>query len=129
MIGSFGDIIFSVSRQTAKTLKDLTRAEGGRYANHDIHLKKPKPEFLGPNLSKLSFKMDFDANLGVNPRKETDNLIRLQRDGHYSLFILGGRRVGMGYFTLQSVSVDYKTIDNLGNVLSATADVTLEEYV
>ncbi|GGG32994.1 hypothetical protein GCM10007425_29600 [Lysinibacillus alkalisoli] len=129
MIGAFGDIVFSVSRETARTLKDLTRTESGRYATHDIHLKKPKLEFLGPGLSTLSFKMEFDANLGVNPRKETDSLIRMQREGRYGLFILGGRRIGMGYFVLKSVNVDYKRIDNKGNMLAASADVTLEEYV
>lgn len=129
MIGSFGDIIFSVSRETAKTFKDLSRSESGRYATHDIHLKKPKLEFLGPGLSSVSFKMEFDASRGVNPQKETDKLIRMQRNGEYGLFILGGKRMGMGHFVLKGVSVDFKRVDNRGNLLSASVDVTLEEYL
>lgn len=129
MIGSFGDIVFTVSRETARTLKDLSRSEGGRYATHDIHLKKPKLEFLGPGLSDLKFKMDFDASRGVNPKNETDDLIRMQRDGKYAVFILGGKRFGVSHFVLKSVSIDFRRIDNKGNILAATADVTLEEYV
>lgn len=129
MIGSFGDVIFYVSRDSARTLKDLVRSEGGRYATHDIHLKKPKLEFLGPGLSDMSFKMEFHASRGMNPIKETDKLIRMQRDGEYHFFILGNKRFGMKYFVLKSVSIDFKVIDNKGVVLLAEADIKLEEYL
>lgn len=129
MIGSFGDVVFYVSRESARTFKDLNRSEGGRFATHDIHLKKPKLEFLGPGLSQVSFKMEFDAFRGMNPIKETDKLIRMQRDGEYHLFIVGNKRFGMKYFVLKSVNINFKVIDNKGVVLSAEADVTLEEYL
>jgi len=129
MIGSFGNIIFVVSREKAHTFKDLSRSEGGRWSKHDIHLKKPKLEFLGPDTSKLSFKMELRANMGIDPRKETDKLIRMQRNGEYGLFILGGKRIGVGYFALTNVQLDHDVVDNKGNVLAATVNVTLEEYV
>lgn len=129
MIGSFGDVVFLVSREAARTIKDLSRSEGGRYATHDIHLKKPKLEFLGPGLSQMSFKMEFDASRGMHPIQETDKLIRMQRDGEYHFFILGNKRFGMKYFVLKSVSINFKAIDNKGVVLSAEADVSLEEYL
>ena len=128
MIGSFGDVIFQVSRKTAKTLKDLQRSEGARYSEHDIHLKKPKLEYIGPGLSKVSFKMEFFASRGMNPIVETDKLIRMQRDGTYHLFILGNKRFGMKYFVLETVSLDFEQIDK-GVVLKATANVTLKEYL
>lgn len=129
MIGSFGDVIFYVSRESARTFKDLKRSEGGRFATHDIHLKKPKLEFLGPGLSQVSFKMEFDAFRGMNPAIETDKLIRMQRDGEYHLFIVGNKRFGMKYFVLKSVNINFKIIDNEGRILSAEADVSLEEYL
>lgn len=129
MIGSFGDVIFTVSRETARTFKDLSRSEAGRYATHDIHLKKPKLEFLGPGLSQISFKMQFDAFRGMHPIKETDKLIRMQRDGEHHLFIIGNKRYGMKYFAIKSVNINFKIIDNKGYVLSAEADITLEEYL
>lgn len=129
MIGSFGDVVFYVSRESARTIKDLTRSEGGRYATHDIHLKKPKLEFLGPGLSDMSFKMEFYASRGMHPVQETDKLIRMQRDGEHHFFILGNKRYGMKYFVLKHVSINFKDIDNKGVVLSAEADLTLEEYL
>lgn len=129
MIGSFGDVVFYVSRKSAKTFKDLKRSEGARYATHDIHLKKPKLEYLGPGLSNVSFTMEFYASRGMNPVSETDKLIRMQRNGTHHLFIVGNKRFGMKYFVLKSVSIDFEQIDNKGVILKATADVTLEEYL
>lgn len=129
MIGAFGPVVFTVSEKQVKTFDALSRTESGRWTKHDVFLKKPVSEFLGPDLSQLSFTMHFNAMHGVNPRKETDTLIRMAREGQVHAFLLGGRRFGLSKFALKSVKVDFKHVDNRGNVIVAEASVTLEEYV
>ncbi|MEK4713480.1 phage tail protein [Sporosarcina sp. FSL K6-5500] len=129
MIGTFGLIVFAVSESQVKTFDGLSRTEAGRWAKHDVVGKKPIAEFLGPDLSTLAFTMRFDVMHGINPRKESDDLIRMARDGKAYQFILGGRRFGLGKWSLQDVKVDFLRVDNRGNVLVAQAAVSLEEYV
>ena len=129
MIGTFGPVTFTVSEQQVRTFDALSRTESARWSKHDVIAKKPVSEFLGPDLGALSFVMHFNATLGVNPRKETDQLIRIVREGEVYPFILGDRRFGMGKYSLKSVKVDFKRVDNRGNVLIAEANVSLEEYV
>jgi len=129
MIGNFGDITFIASADVVRTFTDLSRNEQGRWAKTDRVLLKPTSEFLGPDLSTVTFNMKFNAQLGVNPRKETDNLIRMARDGRVAPMVLGGRRMGVAKWAIKGVDVKYKTIDNRGNVIIAEASVSLEEYV
>lgn len=129
MLGQLGEITFEVSAKVVKTFQDLSRTEAGRWSTQDIVQRKPSLEFLGPGLGTVSFKMKFNAALGVNPRKETDNLIRMAREGKVVPFVLGGKRVGVAKWAVKSVDVDYKYVDNRGNVIIAEANVSLEEYV
>ena len=129
MIGTFGPIVFEVSEEKVNTFDNLSRGESGRWAKHDVDGKKPVLQFVGPDLSDLSFNMRFDAALGVNPRKETDKLIRMVRDGKVYPFVLGGRRFGMGKWALQDAKINFERIDNKGNVLVSSVSVDMEEYV
>ena len=129
MIGSYGSVTFKVSADTVKTFQDLARSEKGRWAKTDRVLLKPISQFLGPDLGTVTFVMKFNAQLGVNPRKETDKLIKMARNGYVGALILGGKRVGVAKWAMQGVDVNFKTIDNRGNVIIAEATVSLEEYV
>ena len=129
MIGNFGSVTFIASDKVVKTFTDLARNEQGRWAKTDRVLLKPTSEFLGPDLSTVTFKMKFNAQLGVNPRKETDNLITMSREGRVAPMVLGGKRMGVAKWAIKGVDVNYKIIDNRGNVIVAEANVSLEEYV
>lgn len=128
MLGSLGPVIFTVSEKQVRTLQGLTRTESGRWAKHDIVGRKPVPEFLGPDLSGVSFSIRFDIMLGMNPKKETNRLIGMSRDGKAYHFILGTHRFGVNKWSVQDVKVDFERIDNRGNVLIADVSITLEEY-
>jgi len=129
MIGAWGPLVFTVSEKQVKTFDSFKRSESARWAKHDIHLAKPKPDFLGPGQGQITFNMMFTASLGVNPIKELDKLVRYVRSGEAHTLIIGSKRYGVGKWYISSVSEDMKHFDNRGNVLSGSASVTMEEYV
>lgn len=128
MIGSLGPVVFTVSDKQVKTFDGLSRTESGRWAKHDIVGLKPVPEFLGPDLSSITFTIRLDAMLGTNPKVESNRLIKMSRDGRAYHFILGTHRFGVGKWSVQDVKIDFQRIDNRGNTLVAGLSITLEEY-
>lgn len=129
MIGAWGPLVFSVSAEQVKTFDGLKRDEAARWSKHDVHLSKPKAEFLGPGQGKITFTMYFSTGLGVNPIEELDKLLRYTRSGEAHTLVIGAKRYGVYKWYLSGVSEDLKHFDNRGNLLSASASVTLEEYV
>lgn len=129
IFGAFGNVVFQVDAKTVRTFTDFTRNNAGRWAKHDILLRKPKSQFLGPGLDKVSFSMRFDASFGVKPRKELDNLVMMERSGKAYVLTLGGKALGTGLWVITGLDQAYVDIDNKGNVLVGTAGISLEEYV
>lgn len=137
-IGSLGsDVVFvvvetGVSNQwqpIVRTIDDFNRSASGRWAQHDIMGKKPKKQYIGPGLDTVSFSVRFSASLGLNPRKELDRLINIEREGKALPLVIGRKPVGVGLWVITSLSQDWERLDNMGNVLDAQVNITLEEYV
>lgn len=128
MIGTLGPVVFFVSEKANKTFKDFSKSDQGRWAKHDIIGRLPVPEFLGPDLGSISFKMRFDIAHGIHPRKEMDKLAQMVRDGRAYPLVIAGKGLGAGKWSLQRVSQDWKHVDNRGNVLVSEVSVELEEY-
>ncbi|WP_254848734.1 phage tail protein [Paenibacillus odorifer] len=128
-IGSLGPVTFVVSEGATRTIDDFTRNTAGRWAQHDIIGKKPKKEWLGPGIDSVSFSVQLDARLGLNPRKELDRLIELERAGKALPLIIGRKGVGTGLWVITDMSQAWDSMDNIGNVLTSTVNITLEEYV
>ena len=129
MIGAWGDVIFSVSAEMAKTFDNYKRTEAGRWASHDIHGQKQKAEMIGIEAGSLSFTMHFSAYLGVNPREELNKLIKKARSGEAHTLIIGNKRVGVNKWYIPKVDESWNHVDNRGNVLTADITVSMEEYV
>ncbi|MEF3312607.1 phage tail protein [Paenibacillus sp. GYB004] len=129
MIGSFGPIVFIATADTIRTFDEFSRSSAGRWAKHEIIGRKPLTQFIGPGLDTISFSMRFDAQYGLNPRKEMDALIELERSGTAAALTIGGKGLGVGMWIITSLEQTYDHLDNLGNVLVGTANISLEEYV
>lgn len=129
MIGALGNILFKVSATDINTFQDFKRSTAGRWAYHEVHMQKPKGEFLGPELDQISFTMQFAVGLGRSPRYDMEQLMNLTRTGEALPLVIGGDALGYYRWTVESVEQSYDRIDNKGNVLSGTASVTLKEYV
>lgn len=88
VVGTWGDIVFSVSRRQIKTFDGLKWDSGAKYATHDRHLKEPLLEFTGTEVESMSFTMFFSAYLGVNPIQEISKLLKAMRRGEVHLSLI-----------------------------------------
>ncbi|GKS14796.1 hypothetical protein YDYSY3_57960 [Paenibacillus chitinolyticus] len=129
MIGALGDIVFIATAETLRTFDEFKRSSASRWGKHEILGKKPKTQWVGPGLDTISFSMRFDVRYGVNPRVELDKFVAIERDGKALPLTIGGKGLGVGLWIITSLEQSWGTIDNRGNVLTATANISLEEYV
>lgn len=135
MIGALGDknlenaVVFEILETKVLTFKELVRSNGVRFQKHDVLLQKPKLQYVGEELDKISFIIQFSYQLGTDPLKETDKLVILQRDGTALSFFLGDKGFGRNKWVIESLNINYPSIDNKGRILSATCEITLLEYI
>ena len=129
VIGTFGDIVFTVSSQKALTFNSLKRATKARTTSHEVIGAKPIIEFLGPDGEEISFSMQFLASMGINPTKEANKLREMCNRGEVAFFVLDNKRVGDNKWILTDVSESAETVDNTGRIIVSSVDVTLKEYV
>ncbi|MEK3784686.1 phage tail protein [Paenibacillus sp. FSL R5-0810] len=131
-LGALGDVVFISSFRTpikVRTFRDFQRDSSARWGTNEIHLQKPRSQFMGPGLDTISFTMQFDARLGMNPRKEAEKLLDYQREGKVLLLQIGGKPLGQGKWKITNLTQSWEDIDREGNLLKAGLSVTLEEYV
>lgn len=120
-------VVFQASADLIRTWHDAKRTVAARWHEHEVHLAKPRSEFLGPGLDAITFSMRFDAAHGVVPRDELRDLRKLCGTGEILQFTIGGELVGD--FTLRDVADEWKSFDARGVLLIAIASITLKEYV
>ncbi|MNW36145.1 Phage P2 GpU [compost metagenome] len=132
-MGAIGDIgfisYFGPERKKVRTFKDFVRTSADRWGSTEIILQKPRKQFLGPGLDTVSFTIVLDANLGMNPRPEMEKLLVYSRDGKVLSVVIGGKPLGQGKWSISGLTQNWTNVDNKGNVLQASLDVSLEEYV
>ena len=126
-IGTLGDIVFKVSRETIQTFEEMQIGSKVKYAKHERHLKKPILEFQSKDTDSGSFKMYLSAYLGVNPLKMQNKIDKYMNDGKILPLVLGGKKYGTKW-VITAHTKGYKTFDGKGNLLVAESTVTLEEY-
>lgn len=127
-IGSFGNLVFSVSDRTVKTFDGMSWDFSADYATHDRHIKADLLEYMGPGIEGISFSMVLSAFLGVNPLKEIKKLREMVKEGHAERLVIGGKVYGSYKWVMQKGTVDFQRFDNTGNLLAAKVKVTLKEY-
>jgi len=127
-IGSFGELVFSVSANTVKTFDGMSWDFSADYATHDRHIKADLLEYMGPGIETISFSMVLSVFLGVNPLKEIKKLRKMVRKGYVGRLVIGGKVYGSYKWVMQKGTVDFQRFDNKGNLLAAKVKVTLKEY-
>lgn len=129
MVGSFGSLVFMVSSKKTTTFDGFERSTSPRWAVHDVHLKNPISEYLGPGQDTITFNMIFDVGLGVRPRNEMERIMVLSRDGVPHKLIIGGVPLGVKQWVIASYNQKWTHLDNMGKVLRGGCSVTMKEYV
>lgn len=128
-IGNFGKLItFEVSSEKMLALKDLKRTVAGRWKKHEIVGAAPRSEFQGPDLDETTVTAILSAEHGVQPRATIERLEAAARSGEVDYLIIGGKRVGTGKVYISSISEEWDTIWNKGELVKATINITFAEY-
>lgn len=128
-IGNFGKLItFEVSSEKMLALKDLKRTVAGRWKKHEIVGAAPRSEFQGPDLDETTVTAILSAEHGVKPRATIERLEAASRSGEVDYLIIGGKRVGTGKVYISSISEEWDTIWNKGELVKATINITFAEY-
>lgn len=128
-VGSMGDIPFVVTYGKIRTFSDYGRSGSGRWAKHDLIGRKPVMEFLGPDVEKVSMKIQLRTDHGINPESELGRLRKMRRDtGAVFPFILGGAPVSDNYWLLEDIGENVSYWRAGGKILSVSVDITLTEY-
>ena len=127
-IGSMGDIPFVVSYGKIRTFSDYGRSGSGRWAKHDLIGRKPVMEFLGPDVEKVSMKIQLRTDHGINPESELERLRKMRDTGAVFPFILGGAPVSDNYWLLEDIGENLSYWRAGGKILSVSVDITLTEY-
>lgn len=128
VIGTLGDIVFSVSRDQVKTFDGLKWDSSAKYATHERHLKDTLLEFTGTEADSISFNMQFSVFLGVNPMQEITKLLKAQRTGKIMRLVIGSKAYGRNKWVIEKLSNDLEKFDNKGNLLIAKVSISLREY-
>lgn len=126
LIGTLGELPFITAFGRVLTFNDLSRETGARWGQHDVIGKKPKIEYIGPELNTVSLKMRFDTSLGVPPLVGLTRLQRMMENKKYKTLIIGGEYIGR--YVIESIGEERRFHTGVGICLIAEANVTLKEY-
>ena len=130
VIGNWGaSIVFRVSEKQTLTFQNLNRTVGAEWATHSRIGLKDQSEFLRPKLQRITFSVKLDATLGVRPRATLDRLAELTERGTVNTLVVGGKRVGRYRWKIVDVSEAWDTVLTGGELVTATVNLTMEEYL
>ena len=124
MVGSFLGISFTTNDSRILTLSNYRRSESARTAVHTPIFGKPRTEYLGRELKKVTFSIQLNALNGVRPRYTEEKIIN--KIGDIGNLVIGGKKVG--FFMLKAVDSSYETTTRDGELVLGSIDLTLEEY-
>lgn len=129
-IGNFGKlIVFETSDKRILNFNSFQRTISGNWATHERIGKKPQSEFLNPNLQSVTFTIILDAMHGVRPRKTLDIITDAVETGIVEDVIVGGQKIGKNKWKITQIGETWDVVLDGGELLRATLNLTLEEYL
>lgn len=129
MIGSYGDVIFEASDKRILTYKNFRRDSASRFSDHEVIGQKPTSEYIGPGNDSVSFEVTLNSKLGVDPDELIALFIKYNREGHAYPLVIGPKTLGVDKWRMSSLGESVTTQGPKGEVVSATLEITLIEYV
>ena len=127
-MAAWGGIRFSVNSRKAFSFSDMERSYSARWEKHDIIGKRPKMEFMGADMDEIKITVILDAQLGVKPRSAMKMFREAAKKGKAAYFYVGGRKVAVNKFCIESGTEHWDEIWSKGELIRATADIVFKEY-
>lgn len=98
----------------ALTFQNMKEEVSARWGKHYIQGKKPKSEFLGSELIRISLTIELNSSLlhplKTTPFKVRNKLIKLCNSGTTGYLVIGGHKMSSHKFKIISVSDNYEII-------------------
>ncbi len=128
-IGCLGDIVFEVSNEVIKTIRDISWSGSVSIAPHSLHLGNTLQEFTGTNADSFDFKFRVSSFAGANPISEIEKLCKYERSGKPVSLIIGSKAYGRYRWLIQKHKITFEHYDRSGNLIDADISVSLIEYL
>ena len=129
IIGCLGDIPFTVSADTVRTIESVVWSGSARYAVHQRHSTHALTEFTGLDPDKFTFDITLSVELGTDPIAEVVKIWNYERSGQAVPLTIGTKGYGKYRWNITSHKMKMQYFDRAGNVTHATVSVTLQEYL
>lgn len=127
-IGSFGNIIFEVSEKQVKTIQKATWKSKASYAQHKLYGRETRTEFVGVEPDTFSLEITLSATWGVNPLRNIEELLRMEREGEAAYLVIGDKVFGKDRWTIESSSRELEVFDGKGNMVKVVYSLELLAY-
>ncbi|MDR1158364.1 MAG: phage tail protein [Oscillospiraceae bacterium] len=128
-VGCLGDVVFQVSDKAVETISNVQWSGSARYGTHQRHLKDALTEFVGLDPDTISFDMVLSVFLGVDPMTELTKIWQYERTGKAVPMAIGDKGYGKYRWVIEKHKIKLQTFDRYGNLTSATASISLLEYL
>lgn len=129
IVGVLGDIVFSVSSGTVKTINNMKWSGSARYSTHQRHNMNALTEFTGIDADQLSFDIYLSSTLGVDPMTELVKIWKYERNHTPLSLVLGTHAYGKNKWVIESHSAKVKYHSRNGDLQQVTVSISLLEYL
>lgn len=127
-LGSYGDIVFQVSRENVLTPEGIDLTISSKIEEHDNLGEAPYTEFIHRNLRSISLNIKLVYTLtDIN-----DALLKLEKiceNGEYYPLILGNKPLSKYGFILIDFKQGIKSTNSNGELEVVNCSLTLKEYI
>lgn len=129
-LGTFGKLVFEVSRNRQRSFEGFGHESGMRVESHEVLGAEPLTEIVGPESETIAFTMHFALQLGVNPSYEVDQLRKCMHDGLANSLYLGGQPFGGSgaLWIIEKLSESYIYWGAQGKPIWIDVSVNLRKY-
>lgn len=128
-MGNFGKLItFQASDKKLLTFDGLKRSGEARWKDHDRVGKKPRLQFLGAGLDKITLTIRLDARHGVRPRSTMDAIRRHRDAGTPEYLVIKGAKVCANRLVITKTSETWAEVWNKGELVRADMEIEFKEY-
>lgn len=128
-VGTYGDIVFSVSHLQVLTPSNISGSTGADWADHEVLSSKTKSQYLGPQLRSYQMDIQLSSSFGVAPRTALDRLQEMSENGEVHYLIIGLAPLSMNKFAIESISDTWDVVGRMGVLMECKVSLTFREYL
>ncbi len=128
IVGSLGDVIFSVSSNKIETFSKFTRSSSASYGSFKPHGADELIEFVGNDADSISLKVTLSEILGVRVEEELEKMREYRRGGALLRFVIGKKQIGNYRWVITKMSDTSLRYGKDSEIITAEVSITLKEY-